>query len=261
VLRRSVSALLSLLASTTILSGQVPASAFKTAGGSGRQYDLQSPVPLDWEAIARAARRDFDPSSPDTTLLRKYYEEIVETSLIPFTAPIPSSVPAAHYWVLGPFGVVEVRAQHVYGSIAVEVDPATAEVYHITYGGLMKAAPRGRGNFGGAYFQLFTPDSITIRSGPAEFTRDSAQPGDPRVGRIAKLPGHLRFHAVRPNRASGQRIFGRTGRLGPRLRDCGDGTALLDGELAENGMRREHLSVRDHQRETELRKHTDRQLR
>jgi hypothetical protein len=133
-------------------------------------------VPLDWETIAQAARRDFDPSSPDTTLLRKYYEDILETSLIPFSAPLPSSVPVAHYWMLGPFGAVEVRPQHIFGTIAVQVDLATYKVYDITYGGLLKAVPRGAGNFGAAYFQLFTPDSISIRSAPADFIRDSAHP-------------------------------------------------------------------------------------
>jgi hypothetical protein len=175
LLRPCLSAFMYLLTSAAALPAQIPDSAFKPAGGSGKLYRLLSPVPLDWAALARVGRPDFQPSHPDTTLLQEHFEEVLESTLIPFRAPLPRSVPAGHFWVLAESGAVEVHPQQVYGSIAVEVDSAW-QVSSISYGGILEAVPQSARDLGLAYFAFFTPATLKVVSTAAAFLPNTAQP-------------------------------------------------------------------------------------
>jgi hypothetical protein len=94
--------------SAAALPAQIPDSIFKGAKGSDSLFFFESPIRLDLTLIAQSARPDFQPAHPDTSLIREFYDEDHGATWIPYEAPLPSFLPARHYWVLGDSGATEV---------------------------------------------------------------------------------------------------------------------------------------------------------
>jgi hypothetical protein len=169
MIRFWLSSTVGLLLSAAALPAQVPDSAFEAASGSDRLYQIPGPRSLDWSAIAHAAMPDFNPSHPDTNLLRDNFEE-ENGSLIGYKAPLPASLPRAHYWVLADSGATEVQPRNLHGSIYVETSPPDWQVLDsVTYGGFVEAVPVSARTLGVAHFMLLSPRPLTIRSNAAAF--------------------------------------------------------------------------------------------
>jgi len=140
------------------------------------RYFLLTPTRIDWADIAHTARPDFDPARPDTALLRSTYEELFGGSLIYYDAPLPSTIPSRHYYVLADSGVVEVIPQGLRGTIAVAAEPPGWSVGNITFTGALEAASPTLEAVGEPGFSAFHPTVVSIRSAPAPVGGTTARP-------------------------------------------------------------------------------------
>jgi hypothetical protein len=191
------------MAAPGLLLAQIPDSAFTWASSSDTVFFLRSSFPLDWSAIGRSARPDFQPSNPDTSLIRDSYDDVHGVSVLDFKARLPASLPRGHYWILANSGATEVYPRGLTGSIVISTDPAGWPLTRVDYQGSLEAARRSGDHLGEPNFGMFSRDSIRVRSTLASVSGTRARPTIRALLGSHRIEATLDSPTVRPPRTEG----------------------------------------------------------
>ena len=133
-----------------------------------------SPVRLDWTRLRLRASRRFDPAHPDGALLASYYDNIGESSSVPYLIRLPDTLRGGHYYILDDGRVREGHPDHLLGHYR-----AYRYSSNWTFGGegdslVAMAAPPGVGTHSAPLFVLWERevDAFSIQAVPVSATPD-----------------------------------------------------------------------------------------